>query len=116
MGNDVLSAGFFLMILGSSYKFFKDLVVAYFREVQSWFYVSIVVQEGDQLYGWLSGMTPLCWTDQPQVYFIFFRSHPSTHPLSLSSRLDLRAPSYKINTPSARLYSLAGGRGSSGLL
>ncbi|KAG0048600.1 hypothetical protein BGZ83_006456 [Gryganskiella cystojenkinii] len=54
MGNDVLSAGFFLMILGSSYTFFKDLVVSYYREVQSWFYVSIVVQEGDQLYSWLS--------------------------------------------------------------
>ncbi|KAG0079266.1 hypothetical protein BGZ90_003104 [Linnemannia elongata] len=54
MGNDVLSAGFFLMIIGSSYTFFKDLIVGYYREVQSWFYVSIVVQEGDQLYNWLS--------------------------------------------------------------
>ncbi|KAF9128921.1 hypothetical protein BG015_004271 [Linnemannia schmuckeri] len=54
MGNDVLSAGFFLMIIGSSYTFFKDLIVGYYHEVQSWFYVSIVVQEGDQLYNWLS--------------------------------------------------------------
>ncbi|KAF9201493.1 hypothetical protein BGZ59_002685 [Podila verticillata] len=54
MGNDVLSAGFFLMIIGSSYTFFKDLIVGYYQEVQSWFYVSIVVQEGDQLYNWLS--------------------------------------------------------------
>ncbi|KAF9294687.1 hypothetical protein BGZ88_003498 [Linnemannia elongata] len=54
MGNDVLSAGFFLMIIGSSYKFFKDLIIGYYCEVQSWFYVSIVVQEGDQLYNWLS--------------------------------------------------------------
>ncbi|KAK5823711.1 P-loop containing nucleoside triphosphate hydrolase protein [Linnemannia elongata] len=54
MGNDVLSAGFFLMIIGSSYTFFKDLIIGYYREVQSWFYVSIVVQEGDQLYNWLS--------------------------------------------------------------
>ncbi|KAF9905580.1 hypothetical protein EC991_001541 [Linnemannia zychae] len=54
MGNDVLSAGFFLMIIGSSYTFFKDLIVGYYNEVQSWFYVSIVVQEGDQLYNWLS--------------------------------------------------------------
>ncbi|KAF8936754.1 hypothetical protein BGZ47_009359 [Haplosporangium gracile] len=54
MGNDVLSAGFFLMIIGSSYTFFKDLIVNYYHEVQSWFYVSIVVQEGDQLYNWLS--------------------------------------------------------------
>lgn len=55
MGNDVLSAGFFLMIIGSSYTFFKDLIVGYYHEIQSWFYVSIVVQEGDQLYNWLSG-------------------------------------------------------------
>ncbi|KAG0087928.1 hypothetical protein BGZ92_006837 [Podila epicladia] len=54
MGNDVLSAGFFLMIIGSSYTFFKDLIVGYYHEVQSWFYVSIVVQDGDQLYNWLS--------------------------------------------------------------
>ncbi|KAF9165707.1 hypothetical protein BGX20_000481 [Mortierella sp. AD010] len=54
LGNDVLSAGFFLMIIGSSYTFFKDLIVGYYREVQSWFYVSIIVQEGDQLYSWLS--------------------------------------------------------------
>ncbi|KAG0293401.1 hypothetical protein BGZ96_002869 [Linnemannia gamsii] len=54
MGNDVLSAGFFLMIIGSSYTFFKDLIVGYYQEVQSWFYVSIIVQEGDQLYNWLS--------------------------------------------------------------
>ncbi|KAF8947128.1 hypothetical protein BGZ52_008160, partial [Haplosporangium bisporale] len=31
-----------------------DLIVGYYQEVQSWFYVSIVVQEGDQLYNWLS--------------------------------------------------------------
>lgn len=55
MGNDVLSAGFFLMIIGSSYTFFKDLIVGYYQEVQSWFYVSIVVEEGDQLFNWLSG-------------------------------------------------------------
>lgn len=54
MGNDVLSAGFFLMIIGSSYTFFKDLIVGYYQEVQSWFYVSIVVEEGDQLFNWLS--------------------------------------------------------------
>ncbi|KAG0059953.1 hypothetical protein BGZ89_012668 [Linnemannia elongata] len=54
MGNDVLSAGFFLMIIGSSYKFSKDLIIGYYREVQSCFYVSIVVKEGDQLYNWLS--------------------------------------------------------------
>ncbi|KAF9926371.1 hypothetical protein BGZ75_008502 [Mortierella antarctica] len=54
MGNDVLSAGFFLMIIGSSYTFFKDLIVGYYNEVQSWFYVSIVVHDGDQLYNWLS--------------------------------------------------------------
>ncbi|KAF9291117.1 hypothetical protein BGZ68_005008 [Mortierella alpina] len=54
MGNDVLSAGFFLMIIGSSYTFFKDLIIGYYNEVQSWFYVSIIVQEGDQLYNWLS--------------------------------------------------------------
>ncbi|KAF9582137.1 hypothetical protein BGW38_000594 [Lunasporangiospora selenospora] len=54
MGNDVLSAGFFLMIVGSSYTFFKNLIINYYNEVQSWFYVSIVVQEGDQLYNWLS--------------------------------------------------------------
>ncbi|KAF9548509.1 hypothetical protein EC957_006322 [Mortierella hygrophila] len=54
MGNDVLSAGFFLMIIGSSYTFFKDMIVGYYQEVQSWFYVSIVVQDGDQLYNWLS--------------------------------------------------------------
>ncbi|CAO3574456.1 unnamed protein product [Mortierella alpina] len=54
MGNDVLSAGFFLMIIGSSYTFFKDMIVGYYNEVQSWFYVSIIVQEDDQLYNWLS--------------------------------------------------------------
>ncbi|KAF9123611.1 hypothetical protein BGW39_008825 [Mortierella sp. 14UC] len=42
MGNDALSAGFFLMIIGSSYTFFKDLVVGYYHKDQSWFYVSII--------------------------------------------------------------------------
>lgn len=56
MGNDVLSAGFFLMIIGSCYTFFKDLFVSYYNEVQSWFYVSVEVQEGDDTYKWLSGM------------------------------------------------------------
>jgi hypothetical protein len=56
MGNDVLSAGFFLMIMGSFYTFFKDLFVRYYYEIQSWFYVSVEVQEGDDTYKWLSGM------------------------------------------------------------
>ncbi|KAG0273243.1 hypothetical protein BGZ95_010935 [Linnemannia exigua] len=54
MGNDVLSAGFFLMIIGSFYTFFKDLFVRYYYEIQSWFYVSVEVQEGDDTYKWLS--------------------------------------------------------------
>ncbi|KAF9559755.1 hypothetical protein EC968_006480 [Mortierella alpina] len=54
MGNDVLSAGFFLMIVGSFYTFFKDLVVQYYYNVVSWFYVSVQVQEGDDCYKWLS--------------------------------------------------------------
>ncbi|KAF9104797.1 hypothetical protein BGX29_001278 [Mortierella sp. GBA35] len=54
MGNDVLSAGFFLMIMGSFYTFFKDLFVRYYYEIQSWFYVSVEVQEGDDTYKWLS--------------------------------------------------------------
>ncbi|KAG0376613.1 hypothetical protein BGX24_007471 [Mortierella sp. AD032] len=54
MGNDVLSAGFFLMIVGSFYTFFKDLFVRYYYEFQSWFYVSVEVQEGDDTYKWLS--------------------------------------------------------------
>ncbi|KAF9920157.1 hypothetical protein FBU30_010052 [Linnemannia zychae] len=54
MGNDVLSAGFFLMIVGSFYTFFKELVVRYYYEIQSWFYVSVEVQEGDDTYKWLS--------------------------------------------------------------
>ncbi|KAF9180894.1 hypothetical protein BGZ50_005857 [Haplosporangium sp. Z 11] len=54
MGNDVLSAGFFLMIVGSFYTFFKDLLVQYYYQVQSWFYVSVEVQEGDDCYKWLS--------------------------------------------------------------
>ncbi|KAF9116294.1 hypothetical protein BGX27_003602 [Mortierella sp. AM989] len=54
MGNDVLSAGFFLMIVGSFYSFFKDLVVQYYYQILSWFYVSIEVQEGDDCYQWLS--------------------------------------------------------------
>ncbi|KAG0321321.1 hypothetical protein BGZ99_003970 [Dissophora globulifera] len=54
MGNDVLSAGFFLMIIGSFYTFFKDLIIQYYYQVQSWFYVSVEVQEGDDCYKWLS--------------------------------------------------------------
>ncbi|KAF9584192.1 hypothetical protein BGW38_007271 [Lunasporangiospora selenospora] len=54
MGNDVLSAGFFLMILGSFYTFFRDLIVQYYYEVVSWFYVSVEVEEGDDCYRWLS--------------------------------------------------------------
>ncbi|KAG0365649.1 hypothetical protein BGZ54_006351, partial [Gamsiella multidivaricata] len=54
MGNDVLSAGFLLMIVGSFYTFFKDLIVQYYYQVQSWFYVSVEVQEGDDCYKWLS--------------------------------------------------------------
>ncbi|KAG9064053.1 hypothetical protein KI688_003232 [Linnemannia hyalina] len=54
MGNDVLSAGFFLMVIGSCYSFFKDLFVRYYYEIQSWFYVSVEVQEGDDTYKWLS--------------------------------------------------------------
>ncbi|KAF8986424.1 hypothetical protein BGZ46_003531 [Entomortierella lignicola] len=54
MGNDVLSAGFFLMIVGSFYTFFKDLVIQYYYQVISWFYVSVEVQEGDDCYKWLS--------------------------------------------------------------
>ncbi|KAF9360884.1 hypothetical protein BGX26_007301 [Mortierella sp. AD094] len=54
MGNDVLSAGFFLMIVGSFYTFFKDLVIQYYYQVLSWFYVSVEVQEGDDCYKWLS--------------------------------------------------------------
>ncbi|KAG0286226.1 hypothetical protein BGZ96_009625 [Linnemannia gamsii] len=54
MGNDVLSAGFFLMIIGSCYTFFKDLIVRYYNEIQSWFYVSVEVQEGDDTFKWLS--------------------------------------------------------------
>lgn len=67
MGNDVLSAGFFLMIIGSFYTFFKDLFVRYYYEIQSWFYVSVEVQEGDDTYKWLSGM----------IYFIFVTSDPN---------------------------------------
>jgi hypothetical protein len=55
MGNDVLSAGFFLMIMGSFYSFFRDLAVQYYYQIQSWFYVSVEVQEGDDCYKWLSG-------------------------------------------------------------
>ncbi|KAF9300520.1 hypothetical protein BGZ74_007799 [Mortierella antarctica] len=54
LGNDVLSAGFFLMLVGSFYTFFKDLVVQYYHEFLSWFYVSVEVQEGDDCYKWLS--------------------------------------------------------------
>ncbi|KAG0341852.1 hypothetical protein BG004_005875 [Podila humilis] len=54
LGNDVLSAGFFLMIIGSSYTFFKDLILQYYHEFLSWFYVSVEVQEGDECYKWLS--------------------------------------------------------------
>ncbi|KAG0244295.1 P-loop containing nucleoside triphosphate hydrolase protein [Mortierella sp. GBAus27b] len=54
MGNDVLSAGFFLMIMGSFYSFFRDLAVQYYYQIQSWFYVSVEVQEGDDCYKWLS--------------------------------------------------------------
>ncbi|KAF9429579.1 hypothetical protein BGZ94_010230 [Podila epigama] len=54
LGNDVLSAGFFLMIMGSFYTFFKDLIVRYYNEFISWFYVSVEVQEGDDCYKWLS--------------------------------------------------------------
>ncbi|KAF8939035.1 hypothetical protein BGZ58_010876 [Dissophora ornata] len=54
MGNDVLSAGFFLMIVGSFYTFFKDLAVQYYYQILSWFYVSVEVQEGDDCYKWLS--------------------------------------------------------------
>lgn len=55
LGNDVLSAGFFLMLVGSFYTFFKDLIVRYYYEFVSWFYVSVEVQEGDDCYKWLSG-------------------------------------------------------------
>ncbi|KAF9436988.1 hypothetical protein BGZ76_002343 [Entomortierella beljakovae] len=54
MGNDVLSAGFFLMIVGSFYTFFRDLAYQYYYQIQSWFYVSVEVQEGDECYKWLS--------------------------------------------------------------
>ncbi|KAG0054003.1 hypothetical protein BGZ83_012173 [Gryganskiella cystojenkinii] len=54
MGNDVLSAGFFLMVVGSFYTFFKDLAFQYYNEFISWFYVSVEVQEGDECYKWLS--------------------------------------------------------------
>ncbi|KAG0216088.1 hypothetical protein BGX28_005983 [Mortierella sp. GBA30] len=54
MGNDVLSAGFFLMIVGSFYSFFKDLAIQYYYQIQSWFFVSVEVQEGDDCYKWLS--------------------------------------------------------------
>ncbi|KAF9386853.1 hypothetical protein CPC16_007347 [Podila verticillata] len=54
LGNDVLSAGFFLMLVGSFYTFFKDLIVRYYYEFVSWFYVSVEVQEGDDCYKWLS--------------------------------------------------------------
>ncbi|KAF9369665.1 hypothetical protein CPB97_003404 [Podila verticillata] len=54
LGNDVLSAGFFLMLVGSFYTFFKDLIVRYYHEFVSWFYVSVEVQEGDDCYKWLS--------------------------------------------------------------
>lgn len=58
MGNDVLSAGFFLMIMGSLYSFFRDMIVQYYYQIQSWFYVSVEVQEGDDCYKWLSGKDP----------------------------------------------------------
>ncbi|KAF9172090.1 hypothetical protein BGX21_005458 [Mortierella sp. AD011] len=54
MGNDVLSAGFFFMIFGTFYTFFKDLVIQYYYQILSWFYVSVEVQEGDDCYKWLS--------------------------------------------------------------
>ncbi|KAG0339709.1 hypothetical protein BG000_001568 [Podila horticola] len=54
LGNDVLSAGFFLMLVGSFYTFFKDLVTQYYHEFLSWFYVFVEVQEGDDCYKWLS--------------------------------------------------------------
>jgi hypothetical protein len=43
------------MIIGSFYSFFRDMIVQYYYQVQSWFYVSVEVQEGDDCYKWLSG-------------------------------------------------------------
>lgn len=43
------------MIVGSFYTFFKDLIVQYYYNIVSWFYVSVEVQEGDDCYKWLSG-------------------------------------------------------------
>lgn len=66
LGNDVLSAGFFLMLVGSFYTFFKDLLVRYYHEFLSWFYVSVEVQEGDDCYKWLSGK-PLAQISNPAI-------------------------------------------------
>jgi hypothetical protein len=71
MGNDVLSAGFFLMIVGSFYSFFKDLAIKYYHEFISWFYVSVEVQEGDECYKWLSGTTSTAST-LSEFFFFFF--------------------------------------------
>ncbi|KAG0228527.1 hypothetical protein BGW41_003387 [Actinomortierella wolfii] len=53
-GNDVLSAGFFLMIIGGMYTFLKDSIIYYYNEILGWFYVSVEVQEGDECYDWLN--------------------------------------------------------------
>src|SRR5689334_292344 len=82
MGNDVLSAGFFLMIMGSFYTFFKDLFVRYYYEIQSWFYVSVEVQEGDDTYKWLSGMLSISICLSHPKLFLHFHLYPSFFVLS----------------------------------
>ncbi|KAF9161575.1 hypothetical protein DFQ26_004393 [Actinomortierella ambigua] len=54
LGNDVLTAGFFVMIIGTVVSFLKDSIINTFNDLLDWFYVSVEVDENDMCYDWLS--------------------------------------------------------------
>ena len=58
LGNDFLSAGFFVMVIRGCYNLLAKIFTHYYEKIISRVYASVEVEEGDQCYEWLAGKPP----------------------------------------------------------
>ncbi|KAF9974122.1 hypothetical protein BGZ73_002592 [Actinomortierella ambigua] len=56
LGNDVLTAGFFVMVVGTVLTFLRNKITAIIDDIMDWFYVSVEVDENDMCYDWLNAV------------------------------------------------------------